>query len=92
MSLLDFARGPAIDAALAIFCLGLLWRLTSLLLLPRAKDNSVPKAGAPGAVPAAFRGFMGGAEAAPVNWRDAHSYLQERRRKERGEAQNLGPH
>ncbi|HRI08627.1 MAG TPA: endopeptidase La, partial [Nannocystaceae bacterium] len=41
---------------------------------------------------AAFRGFMGGAEAAPVNWRDAHSYLQERRRKERGEAQNLGPH
>jgi nitrate reductase gamma subunit len=58
MSLLDFARGPAIDAALAIFCLGLLWRLTSLLLLPRAKDNSVPKAGAPGAVPAAFRGFM----------------------------------
>jgi nitrate reductase gamma subunit len=58
MSLLDFARGPALDAALAIFCLGLLWRLLSLLLLPRARDISVARPDAPSAFGAAVRGFF----------------------------------
>ncbi|MBK8263368.1 MAG: endopeptidase La [Nannocystis sp.] len=40
----------------------------------------------------AFRDFMAGADTAPVNWRDAHLYLQDRRRKERGEGRDLGPH
>ena len=40
----------------------------------------------------ALRDFMAGTDAAPVNWREAHSYLQERRRKEKADGQNLGPH
>ncbi len=48
MSLLDFARGPAITLALAVFCLGVLWRLVSLVGLPWAKDRSRRRAGAPG--------------------------------------------
>lgn len=58
MSLLDFARGPALDVALSIFCLGVLWRLVSLLMLPRAKDSSLRRAGAPSDASAAFRGFF----------------------------------
>lgn len=58
MSLLDFARGPALDAAIAIFCLGVLWRLISLLLLPRATDRSIRRANAPSDFAAAFRGFF----------------------------------
>lgn len=50
MSLLDFARGPALTWAMAIFIAGVLWRLAALLLLPRATDRSVPRAGGPGAV------------------------------------------
>jgi len=58
MSLLDFARGPALDVALAIFCLGLLWRLLSLLLLPRLRDLSVARPGSPSPIAAAGRGFF----------------------------------
>jgi nitrate reductase gamma subunit len=58
MSLLDFARGPALDAAIAIFCLGLLWRLLSLLLLPRMRDISVARPGSPSPAAAAVRGFL----------------------------------
>jgi len=49
LELLDFARGPALQVALAVFVLGILWRLASLLLLPRTRDRS---AGKPGARPA----------------------------------------
>ena len=50
MELLDFARGPALTAALAIFVLGTLWRLAGVLLLPRLRDLSPPREGAPPAL------------------------------------------
>ena len=34
MNLLDFARGPALEVAFAVFVFGVAWRLLSLLLLP----------------------------------------------------------
>jgi nitrate reductase gamma subunit len=58
MTLLDFARGPALEVAIAIFCFGVLWRLLSLLLLPWAGDKSVARAGAPPAILGAARGFV----------------------------------
>jgi nitrate reductase gamma subunit len=58
MSLLDFARGPAIEIAFAIFLAGVLWRLLSLLLLPWATDRSVRRADAPYAVVGAVSGFV----------------------------------
>ena len=42
MELLDFARGPALTVALAIFVLGTLWRLAGVLLLPRLRDLRRP--------------------------------------------------
>lgn len=48
MELLDFARGPAITVALAIFVFGTVWRLVALLGLPRMHDLSVPRPGTPG--------------------------------------------
>ena len=47
MNLLDFARGPALDVAIAIFLFGVAWRLLSLWLLPHAVDRSVARADAP---------------------------------------------
>jgi nitrate reductase gamma subunit len=58
MSLLDFARGPALDVAIAVFCLGVLWRLISLLGLPWAKDKTVKRAGAPSNLMAGVSGFV----------------------------------
>lgn len=58
MTLLDFARGPAIEIALAVFAFGVLWRLLSLLLLPWAKDRSAARPGAPSALSGAVRGFV----------------------------------
>ena len=46
MSLIDFARGPALQAGIAIFAFGVAWRLLSLLLLPRPHDFTVPRPGA----------------------------------------------
>ena len=43
MSLLEFARGPALQWSLVVFIAGVLWRLTSLLLLDRRKDFSLPR-------------------------------------------------
>ena len=34
MTLLDFARGPALEASLIIFVVGTLWRFFGALLLP----------------------------------------------------------
>lgn len=53
MSLLDFARGPALEASIAVFLFGVAWRLLALFLLPRARDMSVPRADAPFALQAA---------------------------------------
>lgn len=55
MELLEFARGPALQLALGIFVLGIIWRVVSLLLLPRTKDISPAKKGAPPALYAAVR-------------------------------------
>jgi nitrate reductase gamma subunit len=57
MTLLDFARGPALEVAIAIFAFGVLWRLASLLL-PWASDKSMARAGTPPAVLGAARGFV----------------------------------
>ncbi len=58
MTLLDFARGPAIEAALAIFCFGVLWRLFSLFLLPWTYDRSATRPGAPPALIGAAKGIV----------------------------------
>jgi nitrate reductase gamma subunit len=47
LELLDFARGPALEAAMGIFVLGLLWRLIGVLTLPRMRDLSPAREGAP---------------------------------------------
>ena len=55
MDLLDFARGPALQIGLYVFAFGVAFRLASLLLLPRLKDLSAARKGAPGAVVASGR-------------------------------------
>ena len=58
MSLLQFARGPALEISFAVFVAGVAWRLLSLLALPWARDRSVARATAPSAVMGAVRGFV----------------------------------
>lgn len=58
MTLLDFARGPALQIAFAVFVFGVLWRLLSLLLLPWAREKSVARPGAPSRVAAAAGSFL----------------------------------
>jgi len=58
MTLLDFARGPALTAAFAVFVFGVAWRLLSLALLPWARDLSLARPGAPWALIGAARGFV----------------------------------
>ncbi|HXZ47763.1 MAG TPA: hypothetical protein VEG27_02030 [Usitatibacter sp.] len=55
MSLLEFARGPALQAGIAIFVFGVTWRLLALLLLPRLRERSVARPGSPPAVWAGLR-------------------------------------
>jgi len=43
MSLLDFARGPALQWSIVIFLIGVLWRLLGVLLLRTRKDLSEPR-------------------------------------------------
>lgn len=47
LELLDFARGPALEFAMAVFVFGVLWRLVGVLLLPRMRDLSPAREGAP---------------------------------------------
>jgi nitrate reductase gamma subunit len=58
MTLLDFARGPALEVAFPVFVLGVSWRLLSLLLLPWARDRSLERAEAPPAFVGATKGFV----------------------------------
>jgi nitrate reductase gamma subunit len=44
-SVLDFARGPAFEVALAMLVFGIAWRLVGILALRRALDHSEPRAG-----------------------------------------------
>lgn len=46
MGPLDFARGPALTFAFAVFVAGTLWRLVGVLLLPRLRDRSPARPGA----------------------------------------------
>ena len=57
MDLLTFARGPALQLALAVFAAGVLWRLTALLALPWAAERSAKRPGTPSSLKAAFTGF-----------------------------------
>lgn len=58
--LLALARGPALTAALAVFVLGTLWRLGAVLMLPRLRDRSPPRAGAPAPVASALHAIVRG--------------------------------
>jgi nitrate reductase gamma subunit len=44
MDLLGFARGPALKVALAIFCLGVAWRIVAFALLRIRRDFNRPRA------------------------------------------------
>jgi nitrate reductase gamma subunit len=59
MELLDFARGPAIAFAGAVFVFGTLWRLVGVLLLPRLRDLSPARAGARAPWQSALRTVFG---------------------------------
>jgi len=54
MTLLDFARGPGMNFALAVFVLGVLWRLVGIALLNYWRPKSEPRQGW-------LRAMMGGA-------------------------------
>ena len=43
MDLLEFASGPALDTAIAIFAIGVIWRLGFLLLMKKRVDKSEPR-------------------------------------------------
>lgn len=58
MDLLDFARGPALQVALAIFVLGTLWRLLGVLLLPWRLIQSPAREGSPSPFSAAIKGIL----------------------------------
>lgn len=45
MSLLDFARGPALQWSLIIFVAGVLWRLVGIFLMIHRRDNNEPRNG-----------------------------------------------
>ncbi len=58
MTLLEFARGPALEASLIIFVIGTLWRFLGALLLPWRLIAAEPREGAPSAVVAALKGIV----------------------------------
>ena len=60
MDLLDFARGPALAVALAVFLLGTLWRLAHLWRRPRLPDLSLPREDAPPRWRGALNGVLSG--------------------------------
>lgn len=60
MDLLDFARGPALWFAGSVFMLGTLWRLVSVLRMPRMPDLSPARAGSPSNLAAAIHAILRG--------------------------------
>ena len=56
MTLLEFARGPALQVSLAIFLAGALWRLLGVLLLPWRLILAEPREGAPWPATSALQG------------------------------------
>jgi nitrate reductase gamma subunit len=61
MTLLEFARGPALAVSLTVFVLGTSWRLAHLWMRPRLRDLAPARAGTPpnwvGAAHAVLRGM-----------------------------------
>ncbi len=55
MSLLEFARGPALQIAIGVFCFGVAWRLAVLLTMAQARDLTPAREGAPPAFIAGTR-------------------------------------
>ena len=43
MDLLGFARGPALKVELAVFCLGVVWRIVGFALLRIRRDLNKPR-------------------------------------------------
>jgi nitrate reductase gamma subunit len=58
MTLLEFARGPALQVSLAIFLAGALWRLLGVLLLPWRLIPAEPREGAPWPATSALQGVL----------------------------------
>jgi nitrate reductase gamma subunit len=58
MTLLDFARGPALEASLIIFVVGTIWRCLGALLLPWRLVAAEPRAGASSPWVAALKGVV----------------------------------
>ena len=58
MELLDFARGPALTIAFAIFAIGVAWRLSSLLFTPRPHKRAEAREGTPSDAKAFVRGVF----------------------------------
>ena len=56
MTLLEFARGPALTVALTVFVAGTLWRIVRLASRPAPRDLSVPRVDA--AVTGALHGIV----------------------------------
>jgi nitrate reductase gamma subunit len=55
MDLLDFARGPAINVAMAVLVFGVLWWLFAIVFLGKPVDRTVPRIGTPGPFVAGVR-------------------------------------
>jgi len=58
MTLLDFARGPALEASLFIFVAGVIWRCVGTLLLPWRLVRVEPRKGASSPWVAALKGVL----------------------------------
>lgn len=58
MTLLEFARGPALQVSLVIFVAGALWRFVGALMLPWRLIPAQPREGAPSPVMSALKGIF----------------------------------
>ena len=58
MELLQFARGPALTISIAVFLLGILWRLVGILMLERRRIDAQARAGTPSSLAAAASGIV----------------------------------
>ena len=64
MTLLEFARGPALQVAMYLLVIGTLWRIVGILLLANKPDYSAPRQS--GGVGAALKVILSRSVSAPV--------------------------